>query len=342
MESLYGIDVGVGSIKLVSIVKEKDKLVLQDLAEAETPDVDWLRSKDKNNSMAAVSKIIKSLVAEAKLKTKKVVTCLPEDEVVSRLIRLPPIKENEIKDALKFEAETFVPFPLSQASIDYEIIEKDDMGRMSVFTIAAKNETIQSFVKLFKMTGLELVAIESPATALRRVMASAVSTTVTMLVADLGEKFSDIIGISDNKVYFTRAVPVGGESLTRAISVNLGLDMASAEQYKKAYGLNEMELEGKIKSAIIPVFSSMAEEIRRALGSFREELNKSVGLLVLSGGGANLPGFAEELARLLGVEVQVVQPFINLDVSRVTPVVNMTSEGCRFSLAVGLALRGLA
>lgn len=62
---------------------------------------------------------------------------------------------------------------------------------------------------------------------------------------------------------------VGGESLTRAISINLGLDMASAEEYKKAYGLKEMQLEGKIKNAITPVFTSMAEEIRRALASFQ-------------------------------------------------------------------------
>ena len=50
-------------------------------------------------------------------------------------------------------------------------------------------------------------------------------------------------------------MPVGGESLTRAISVNLGLDMASAEEYKKAYGIREMELEGKIKNAIMQMQS---------------------------------------------------------------------------------------
>ena len=103
--------------------------------------------------------------------------------------------------------------------------------------------------------------------------------------------------------------------------------MASAEEYKKAYGMKEMQLEGKIKNAIEPVFASMGEEIRRALESFREEQGKSADLLLLSGGGANLPGLAEELTKLLGIEVQVIQPFIKMDMSKVVLPIDLNSEG---------------
>jgi len=157
----------------------------------------------------------------------------------------------------------------------------------------------------------------------------------------MGEKYSDIVSINNGKVYFTRAMSVGGESLTRAISVNLGLDMASAEEYKKAYGMKGVELEGKIKAAIQPVFTSMAEEIRRALVAFREEQGKAADLLVLSGGGANLPGLAEELTKILGIEVQVIQPFLKTDTTKITAPLDLNSEGCRFTLAAGLALRGM-
>jgi Tfp pilus assembly PilM family ATPase len=67
--------------------------------------------------------------------------------------------------------------------------------------------------------------------------------------------------------------------------------------------MKEMELEGKIKNALLPVFTSMAEEFSRALVSFREEIGKPVEFAVLSGGGANMPGLAEELTKILGVEV---------------------------------------
>jgi type IV pilus assembly protein PilM len=102
-------------------------------------------------------------------------------------------------------------------------------------------------------------------------------------------------------------------SLTRAISLGLGLDMASAEEYKKAYGINESELEGKIRGVALPVFNSVVDELRKAMTLFTEDTGgKTPELLVLSGGGANLPGMAEELTRTLGVEVQVAQPLVNV------------------------------
>ncbi|MBP9817960.1 type IV pilus assembly protein PilM [Candidatus Shapirobacteria bacterium] len=341
MTGQIGIDVGVGSIKIVQVSKEGEKLVLGAIGEAKTPRVDWLKGENKNKALVEVGNAIKMLMSDMKIKASQVVASLPEDEVVSRLVRLPPLKDSEIKDALQFEAETFVPYPLNEVSIDYEILEQDEGGRVTVYAIAARNDLIQSYIKLFKSVGLELLALESPAVAIRRTVASSVSKDAAILLIDMGEKYSDIVGINKGNVYFTRAMSVGGDSLTRAISINLGLDMVSAEEYKKAYGMKASELEGKIKNSILPVFANMAEEIRRALASFREDQGKAVDLLVLSGGGANLPGLAEELTRLLGVEVQVMQPFINMDVSRITLPIDLNSEGCRFSLAAGLSLRGL-
>jgi type IV pilus assembly protein PilM len=341
MSNIIGIDIGVGSIKIVSISKGEKKLVLEAIGEAKTPRVQWTKEDKTGKAIEEVAAAIKLLLSDLKIKATQAITSLPEDEVVSRLIRLPPLKESEVRDALKFEAETFVPYPLDQVSIDYEVVEQDDSGKLTVFAIAARNDLIQSYVKLFKTLNIDLIALESPAVAIRRAVAEAVSPTAAILLVDLGEKYSDIVSMNNGKVYFTRAMSVGGESLTRAISINLGLDMASAEEYKKAYGMKEMELEGKIKNAIQPVFASMAEEIRRALASFREEQNKAAELLVLSGGGSNLPGLAEELAKVLGIEVQVIQPFVKMDASKIVVPIDLNTDGCRFSLAAGLALRGL-
>lgn len=340
MNELLGIDIGIGSIKIVVLSKSGDKYFLEAIGETANRGSNWLKDGSKK-SLEAVAGSIKMLLTDMKIKQKLVATSLPEDEVVSRLVRLPPLKEEEIKEALRFEAETFVPYPLDKVSIDYEVVERDEAGRLMIFAIAAKNEIIQKHVTLFKMLGLSLVALESPAVAMRRTLAVSMAVSESVMAVDMGEKYSDIIIIHKGNVLFTRAMSVGGESLTRAISVNLGLDMASAEEYKKAYGMKEIELEGKIKAALLPVFSAMAEEIRRAMVSYREEWNRPITLLVLSGGGAHVPGLAEEMTKVLGVEVQVVQPFTKIDVSKIVVPINLPTEGCRFSVAMGLALRGL-
>lgn len=65
-----------------------------------------------------------------------------------------------------------------------------------------ENELINAYVKLFKILGLDLLALESPAIAMRRVMVESVSNTAGILLVDMGEKYSDIVGINSGKVYF--------------------------------------------------------------------------------------------------------------------------------------------
>jgi len=339
MSDIVGVDLGLGSIKAVALTKSQDSVVLTAIGEVKTPNGEWMKAGVTKKSIDEISVVLKGLMRDLKISNRQVVVALPEYEIISRLVSLPPLKESEIRDALKFEAETFVPYPLDQVSIDYEVIEEDEAGRLTVFAIAARNDLIANYIKIFKGAGMELLAIESPAVSMRRILKQINTASEATMVVDIGQKFSDIIGFKDGNIYFARSMPVGGESLTRAISVNLGLDEASAEEYKKAYGIKEMELEGKIKNAIMPVFSSMAEEIRRAMALYGESNNKPIELLVLSGGGAKLPGLAEELTRLLGIEVQVIQPFLKIESKQIVTPVDLSIDGYRFSTAVGLAMR---
>jgi len=330
---------GLGSIKVVALDRVGEVMSLMAIGEVKTPNQDWMKSEVTKKSLEEVAKSLKSLINDLKIGNRAAVIALPEYEIVSRLVSLPPLEEKEIKDALTFEAETFVPYPLDKVSIDYEVIEEDEGGRLTVFAIAARNDLISNYIKIFKAVGMELLAIESPAVSMRRILKQIATASEATMFLDIVQKYSDLIGFKNGNIYFARSISLGGESITRAISVNLGLDMASAEEYKKAYGIKEMELEGKIKSAIMPVFESMAEEIRRAMALYSESNNRAIELLVLSGGGAKLPGLAEEFTRILGIEVQVIQPFLKIDSQKIVSPINLEVDGYRFSTAVGLALR---
>jgi type IV pilus assembly protein PilM len=184
MSQVAGVDIGVGSIKIVALETSGDKQILNSVGEIKNPAPDWIKGENKK-AVEEVAKAIKSLWSDLKVCRRQVVTSLPEDEVVSRLIRLPPLKEGEIKDALRFEAETFVPYPLSEVSIDYEIIEQDEAGRLTVFAIASRNKVIETYLKVFKMAGLELNALESPAVAMRRIANMSVSDKAAILLVDI-------------------------------------------------------------------------------------------------------------------------------------------------------------
>lgn len=185
MSSLIGVDIGQSTIKIVSLNKDVEgKFVLESIGETKITQVDLNNS---SKYFAALGESLKTLLSDLKIKNKQVVANLPESEVVSRLVRLPPLKDSEIMDALRFEAETFVPYPLEEVSIDYEIIERDDAGRLTIFVIAAKNDLILSYVKMFKSLGLELVALESPSVAYRRMVKNGIKTVERVVVLDMGE-----------------------------------------------------------------------------------------------------------------------------------------------------------
>ena len=288
----------------------------------------------KQRSEVAVA--VRSLVQELKLKTKNVVVALPESEVISRLIRFPLMKEREVKSALEFEAETFIPHPLDKIQMDYEIVSRDQEGKMLVFVVAVLKETVARYLQVIKEAGLVPVALETPAVALVRVFAQLERPT---LIVDLEGQFTNLIVGKQGNVYLTRTIPIGTESFVRAISSSLGLEPNVAESYRRAYGLTPGELEGRVRQAMMPLFNRLMDEVRRAFFSFKEDWHSEVSLLILSGDGAATPDFSEEMAKLLGLEVQVAQPFAQVKIVN-PPVIDLQKEGSRFSVAFGLASRG--
>jgi type IV pilus assembly protein PilM len=227
-------------------------------------------------------------------------------------------------------------------TIDYEVVSQDDFGKGTYFVVAVKNEVVENYLKLFKSAGLLLESVESSSLSLRRIINYNVEGKKVVMSLDIGEEFSNIMVMDEGNIYFSRMVPLGGQALTRAISVNLGLDAVSSEEYKKNYGMDERLFEGKVKNAVLPVFSNLVDEIRRAMAMYNEERHKNIDLIVISGGGANMPGFASELNKNLSIEVQIIQPFLKIDVAQIAHMpVDINKEGSRFALAVGLGLRDM-
>ena len=87
----------MGSVKMALISNNKNVLTLESIGEVKTPERDWIKGEGKK--MALVAKSMRELLGELKIRQRQAVTCIPEDEVISRLISLPPLKESEIRDA---------------------------------------------------------------------------------------------------------------------------------------------------------------------------------------------------------------------------------------------------
>jgi len=333
-----GLDIGSKTIKVIELSQNKDKWELKasgiigyqgKLAEQTQDD----------KELVPLVEAIRKLFKEAKISSRNVAISLPEPNVFTRTIRFPLLTDAEIASAVKWEAEQYIPIPKEEAVIQHEIIEKKEdtsPAQAVVLLVAAPKKLIEKYSKLIEMCKLNLVVVETGLLALVRSLAP---PNKTVLLANFGARSTDIAIVKNGKLAFTRSIHTAGEVFTRAVAQALGIQDAQAEEYKRTYGLNESQLEGKVKSALSPVFNMVADEMKKAIQYFQSEEGKvNVDSIMLAGGSAAMPNIAPTLTRLLGIEVVVGNPFTKVSVD---PQASKSLSGFApfYSVSVGLAMR---
>lgn len=333
-----GLDIGSKTIKLVELAQEGNTFRLKASGIVGYKGRSLEQSKD-DKEMAVLAEAVKKLHKEAKVSSRDVAIALPEPQVYTRTIKFPLLTDAEIASAVKWEAEQYIPIPVNDAIVQHQILERrEDVSpaQVEVLLVAAPKALVDKYLKLVEMAGLNLAAVETGLMALVRSLAP---LDQAILLVDFGARSTDIAIAKKGLLYFSRSIPTAGEAFTRAVSQTLGIEEQQAEEYKRTYGLSSLQLEGKVRKALDPIFRLVADEMRKAMHFYQSEekgeLPKSV---ILSGGTAGMPEAASSLTKLLGLEVVVGNPFTKVEVAP-EAVKSLSGYAPLYSIAVGLAMR---
>lgn len=337
-----GLDIGYSSIKAVVLSHKESPPRLISLGHIVSPQPGIMSEADLD--LQAVSQAIKSLVAEINPQTKDVIIALPETKIFTRVVYdLPFLTDEELSQAIRYAAEEFVPMPIPEVNLYYQIIfrspKKEAGSRTVVFVIASPKTTIEKYLRVMQQADLNVVAIETEMIAAARALVSFNNYSPTTLVVQMGSSNTDFAIVSDGLILLTRSIATGGAALTRAISQSFNFEVVQAEEYKKVYGLVEDQLEGKLFKTLAPVVDVVANEAKRVIMAHEtQNRQRPVKRVVLNGGGAHLPGLVSYFTNFLGLEVQEADPWtaINLDPDMKA---KLSSEGAFYSVAVGLAMK---
>lgn len=178
---------------------------------------------------------------------------------------------------------------------------------------------------------------------------------VGVALIDIGGGTTDIAVFEDNTIRHTNVVAVAGNKVTDDIRKGLGVMRDQAEQLKRQFGVavvdlieveEEIVIEGVggrtektlLKSALAQVIQPRVEEILEiaAIEIKRSGVARHLSAgVVLTGGGALVPGTTELAAEILGVEARLGTP-LGLGGGLVEEV-----NDPKFATAVGLVLYGL-
>lgn len=343
-KQLLGLDIGSQTIKAVQLSREKDSISLMAAGYIATPIVGvGASSSASQREEQVLAESIGRLVHDMKISSNLVGASLPSSKVVTRVIQVPLMTEGELASSIQWEAESYIPFPLSKVKLDYMVLDSNqNEKKMKVLLVAAPLSLVEKYMRIIAMAHLETVAIETDILAMSRSVALTFPNLTNIMVLSLGAVTTDISLMHEGLLVYTKSYPIGGNTLTRAIAEELGFETAQAEEYKKTYGLEEDKLEGKIAKILMPLFTTIFDELEKTIAYVKQQYpQQAVNSIVVCGAGAKLPGFVLSMTRQLGLDTQVSNPFINLTVdSSILPIIN--PDASLYTTAVGLALKEVA
>jgi type IV pilus assembly protein PilM len=332
MPDFVGLDIGTSTIKGVQ-VKNKTLISYHHIP---SPGVTMVSESPED--LKKLSETLDRFFNEGRFKTRDIVASVPESQVFARVITLPQMGEAEIASSVKNEAQQYVPMPLDQVAFDFEIIGPSELesGKVDVLLVAVPKALTNKYIQVTRAAGINLLSLETETIAISRSVVGQAKDAV--MVASIGASTTDIAVFSGGAIRFTRSIATGGQALERALTQSFNLAPGQAAEYIRTYGLEE-KLEGKVMSAIKPVFDIIRDELKRTQAFFSSRSQRPLPRLVLVGGTANLPGVLVYLADSLGMEVARGNPWEAISIPGNFPREQLEEIAPSFAVAAGLALK---
>ncbi len=324
MKKTVGIDIGTYSAKLVELENRKGRPTLTKCA--------MVRISNGNRKTA-----LKDLLSQAKLTLKRVNVSLSGPSVIVRYIEMPPMRKDELDSAIRFEAEKYLPFNISESTVDCVVLDKTSSGSQRVLLVAAKREEVNNLLELFKEFGLEIGAVDADSFAFFNSFNSANpgnrKEERACALINIGAKFSNMNIAAKGALYFTRDIFWGGADISKRINDAMGLGTEEAEKVKQGPG----EKREEVVSVITPALEKLTQQIRMSFDYFETQVGRNIEKIYISGGTSYLFNIVDFLKENLHVDVMMWNPFEGIAIDGAFE--EISRHPAMFTVAVGLALR---
>ncbi|MDI6591778.1 MAG: type IV pilus assembly protein PilM [Patescibacteria group bacterium] len=351
----FGLDISDLSLKIIKLKKKGDKLALASFLEEKIKP--GIIKNGEIKDQKALVKIIREAINKVrgeKLKTKYVIASLPEEKAFLEVIQLPKMPVEDLKSAVIYEAENYIPLPIEEVYLDSQIVPPlvNRLDHFDVLIAALPRETVDPYLSCLKEAKLIPKALEIESLAIARALIKNEVSPFSVLLIDIGATRTSFIIFSGYSLRFTSSIPISSQELSQAISKTLKVDLKKAEKLKIKYGLQiDAKEEGReIFEALIPIITDLIEQIKRHLIYYQTHAKhehlppdgREVKKILLCGGGANLQGLAGFLSLELKIPVELGNPWINILPESLKEVPQLPfKESLRYTTALGLALRGI-
>lgn len=351
----FGLDFSDLRLRVVGLRKKGKFLDL-----ASWKDLEIEEGVVKDGEIQKEEKLIKYIkeavnkVEGEKLKTKYLIASLPEKKAFLQVIKVPKMSFEELTSAIPFEAENYIPLPIEDVYLDFQIVSSavDSADHFDVLIAALPRETIDSYVYCIKKAGLIPKALEVESQSIVRALIKNNLSPFPVFIIDFGRSRTGFIVFSGQSLRFTSSIPISSHHLTEAVAKEFKVNIPEAEKLKLRYGLHSSSggVESKkVAGAITPLLLEITEEAKKYINYYHNHTNipeflggGKIKKVLLCGQGANMFDLSAFISSELKIPAERANPWVNILSESIKKVPKLEfNESLGYTTALGLALRAI-
>jgi len=339
---VLGLDISSTTVKLLELSHTGERYRVESYAVSSLP-ADAVIEKNVND-IEGVANAIRNVVNQSKTKVKTVAAAVAGSSVITKIIDMPAgLSEDDMETQLTLEADQYIPYPLEEVAIDFEIQgpSPESEGQVEVLLAACRRETIEARVEAIESAELQPKIMDVEAYAMERAFSLVrnqldIEEENTVAVVDIGATMTTLSVLTNGQTISTREQLFGGKQLTDEIMRRYGLPVEEAGLAKKQGGLPD-DYEPEV---LEPFKDAVVQQVARSLQFFFSSSQyNDVDYIVMAGGVSSMEGLDELVQDKLGTPATVANPFADMAISSKVNAVALSSDAPALMIACGLALR---
>jgi type IV pilus assembly protein PilM len=340
-----GLDIGTCGIRAVEVTTSNSGYRLVQLAEAPLPAGAVIDGEVMDTAL--VTDAIRGLWKDAKLSRTQVALGVANQKVIVRQLDLPRLPLDELRATLGYHVAEVLPMPVDQALLDVhplaDVTDATGLPAIRALLVAADAAMVRASVTAARGAGLTVASVDLAPFALMRSLAAPQllgRTDRAEVLIDAGASVTTVVVHAQGVPLFVRILGLGGQEITQRLAERVGTSMASAEQLKRSLGIPRQRGGADATTEVaVSAADEWVDEVRGSLDYYLAQTDaRPLSRVRVAGGAVHLGGLAATLANVIGLPVELADPYAAVTVGNGVTTDDLRASAHHAAVGVGLAL----
>ncbi len=336
--SVVGIDIGLSTIKVVQLRREKNVPTLETYGELQLGPYEGIDIG--RGTRLTPQKMIEALIdimREAGATTKNVTFALSYNSSITVTIPIPTIEQDKIGAMVPIEARKYIPISLTKVNLEWFPISVNNEEKITTTLISAVYLDARNRYETI-IHGSGLVATASEIEIFSSIRSALSPKDTVVVVLDCGVSSTRMYIVNKGMVTKTHSVLLSGSDITTALSEALSIEFKEAEEIKREVGVYGREGDPRLQKAVLPHLERGFRELHTVIKRYEESEGVTIDAVILSGGGSLLRGVDAYIQDMFSKPVRYAEPFAKVAYPAFLED-TLKQAGPSFAVAIGVALR---